>query len=364
VNIAIFNWRDLGHPKHGGAEVATNLLATQLARRGHRVTWVSSSYPGAPPLQSGEGYDLVRFGNEVTCRFHALSWLRRQSDVDVAIDEVNTLPFLSRLAMPDRVVVWMLQLAREVWLAEAPPVIGHIGYVAEPALLSLYRRSPIVTISQSSAASFRKIGMRGTIDVAEIMLQPPLDQTFMPEPGLIGFVGRLAPSKRIDHIISAVALLSERMPQARLLIIGSGPAREEARLRRKAAQLGVSSRVTFAGRVSSAERDRMMSEMDVLTMTSMREGWGLVVSEAARFGVPSIVYPVAGVVDSVVDGRTGLVTQREQPRDLALALERVVLNRTLRERLGRSAAEYLREFNEDRFVGRFESVLERVAKTT
>jgi len=362
VNIAVFNWRDLQHPKHGGAEVATHLLASRLAQRGHRVTLVTSIYPGAKSHQQFGEYDIVRFGNEVTCRFHALSWLRRQRDIDIAIDEVNTLPFLSRLAMPDRVVVWMLQLAREVWLAEAPPVLGHIGYLTEPALLSIYRHSPIVTISQSSAASFRQMGMCGPIEVAEISLQPPLEGPFAPVPGLIGYVGRLAPSKRIDHLISAVALLAERVPQARLAIVGAGSEREEARLRRHAALLGIAKRVTFAGRVSSEERDRLMSGMDVLALTSMREGWGLVVSEAARFGVPSVVYPVAGVVDSVSNGKTGLVTARENPADLASALEKIIRDRPLRERLGKNAADYLHQFDEERFIGRFESVLRRVAR--
>ncbi len=320
-------------------------------------------YPGALPAEHVGGYDIVRFGSEVTCRFHALAWLRGRRDIDVAVDEVNTLPFLSRFAMPNRVVVWMLQLAREVWLAEAPPVIGHIGYLAEPALLAIYRRSPIVTISKSSAASFRKMGMRGPIEVAEISLQPAFEGSFAPVPGLVGYVGRLAPSKRVDHIISAVSILAERVPQVRLVIIGSGSEREEARLRRHAARLGIVERVTFAGRVTSEERDRLMSEMDVLALTSMREGWGLVVSEAARFGVPSVVYPVAGVVDSVAGGRTGLVTERERPDDLAVALEAVVRNRALRDTLGKNAAEYLREFDDERFVGRFESVLKRVART-
>lgn len=365
MKIALFNWRDLHHPKAGGAEVATHQLASELTKRGHEVTWFTSCFEGASTREVRDGYRVLRSGSEVTCRFHALRWLHKNRDVvDVAIDEVNTLPFLSRLILKDRVVVWMHQLAREVWISEAPVPIGHVGYVLEPALLAIYKNTPIVTISESSAASFRAFGLRGPVHVAEISLRPPAETSGEPVPGRIGYVGRIAPSKRIDHMIRALAIVSQTIAHAELVIVGAGGEQETSRLQKLARDLQVEGRVRFMGRLSSEERDAVMGSMDVFVMASQREGWGLVVSEAARYGVPSVVYPVAGLVDAVQNEVTGIVTDRQDPQELARGIQRMITDRALRERFGRAAMEYLYQFDNERFVGRFEKVLEGVARSS
>ncbi|HEY9085186.1 MAG TPA: glycosyltransferase family 4 protein [Candidatus Tyrphobacter sp.] len=358
MNIVIFNWRDLEHPKAGGAEVVTHALASGLAQRGHRVTWFTSRHPRASEQQERDGYAVVRRGGELTCRFHALAWLRRRSDeFDAVVDEVNTLPFLSRFATRRPVILWLHQLAREVWLAEAPPIVGRVGYAFERPMLALYRGLPIVTGAASSARSFAAMGLAGAT-VIPYPLPPPDDLSrSQPEIGRVGCVGRVAASKRIDHIIRALAIVREQIPEAELIVIGGGPAKERRRLEALARNLGVERAVTFTGRVSRDERDALMRSFDVLAMASLREGWGLVVSEAARFCVPSVVYPVAGLIDSVQDGVTGLVTVNQTPEALDADLMRLIEDRALRDRLGNAAAEYLLSFSEERFVGEFERLL-------
>jgi len=289
---------------------------------------------------------------------HAAAWLARNASAfDVAIDEVNTLPFLSRLFMPNKTMVWMHQLAREVWLSEAPRVVGSIGYWAEAALLSIYRRNPIMTISDSSAQSFRDFGLRGPINVAEISLSAPVAGESEAVRGRIGYVGRLAPSKRVDHIIRALCIVKDVVPEAHLVVVGSGAENETVRLHKLAQALGVGSRIRFCGRISQDERNREMALFDLLAMTSQREGWGLVVSEAARYGVPSVAYPVPGLVDAVQHGQTGIITDVAEPRALADAIVSLIQNPSLRKRLGQGAQKYLLQFDDERFIGRFEEQL-------
>lgn len=362
MNVLIFNWRDLGHPKSGGAEVATDRLAQGLVARRHRVTWFTSAHRGARRIERRSGYVIVRYGSEVTCRLYAAWWLwKHRHGFDVIIDEVNTLPFLSRLIAKDRVVLWMHQLAREVWMAEAPPLVGCLGYAMERAFLQVYRNAPVVTISRSSADSFRKYGLKGSIDVCEIALQPGVEKG-EPFRGRVGYVGRLAPSKRIDHVIKALAIVRKSLDTGELVIVGTGARSEIERLKAVAKRWGVADIVTFTGKVSTVERDHWMKSIDVLAMASIREGWGLVVSEAARYHVPSVVYPVAGLVDSVINGRTGIVAESQTPRALAGGIVELIVNRALRDTLGRSASEYLAEFTEERFLGNFERVLQSIAE--
>ena len=103
------------------------------------------------------------------------------------------------------------------------------------------------------------------------------------------------------------------MPEAQLWIVGTGPEFERLRA---AAPVGVE----MLGRVSDAERAELLTRAHVLVATSLREGWGLTVSEAAVCGTPSIGYAVPGLVDSIPASGGALVDPN--PDALADALVR------------------------------------------
>lgn len=322
--------------------------------------WFASAAPGLEPEERGEHYTVIRRGTELTCRFHAFRWLvQRRHEIDLIIDEVNTLPWLSPLVSSERTILLIHQLAREVWWAEAPWPAAAVGFAMEPAYLRLYRNADVITISDSSARSLREVGLRGRIQVVECPLEPPFESAANPIPATIGYVGRVTASKRIGDIVRALALVRERQPQARLLVVGGGTTKEFHKLRKLADELGVLDAVEFTGRLSDEERDRRLGEVDVLAMASLREGWGLVVSEAARWRIPAVAYPVPGLCDSIVDGRTGLLAADQTPRALAGALMQLIGNRAQRDAYGTAAADMLLQFSEERFAQRFCEAVER-----
>ena len=125
------------------------------------------------------------------------------------------------------------------------------------------------------------------------------------------FIGRLSANKRPEHAIRAFGLVRRQLPNAQMWVIGSGP--EEARLR-KVAGPGV----TFLGRVSEEEKRQYLGRAHALVATSVREGWGLVVTEAAASGTVSIGYDVPGLRDSI--GASGGVLTPADPASLATGL--------------------------------------------
>ena len=125
------------------------------------------------------------------------------------------------------------------------------------------------------------------------------------------FIGRLSANKRPEHAIRAFGLVRRQMPDAQMWVIGSGP--EEARLRR-AADPGV----IFLGHVSEEEKHERLARAHALVATSVREGWGLVVTEAAASGTVAIGYDVPGLRDSI--GASGGVLTRADPASLATGL--------------------------------------------
>jgi glycosyltransferase involved in cell wall biosynthesis len=344
-HIAFFGWRDLRDPRAGGAELYTHDLLKTLAKAGYRCTLFVSHAKGQPQREEREYYTVIRKGNRITCRFHAAAWLaRNKDDVDCVIDELSTLPFLSRLVARDKTTVLVHQLAREVWWYEAPGPVAVVGYALEPLMVQIYRNAPVITVSKSSAASLREMGLRGPIEIIENPLRPPVETIPAPVRGRIGYVGRLTPSKRVDHIVRAFAILAARNPDAELYVVGGGPEATIESLKVLAQQLGCASRVRFTGYIPGAQRDEILASLDCLVMASAREGWGRVVSEAARYGVPSVGYDVYGLRDAIVDGETGLLVREQRPEALAVAIERLVDDPSLRNRLGAAAADYLRGF--------------------
>src|SRR5262249_44855873 len=122
------------------------------------------------------------------------------------------------------------------------------------------------------------------------------------------FLGRLVSMKRPEHALRAFGRLQQSFPTAQLWLIGDGPL--PGRLRKRAPP-GVS----FLGRLGQEEMLNRLARAHVLVSSSVREGWGLNVSEAAACRTPSIGYRVPGLVDSVPASGGALV----DPRPDALA---------------------------------------------
>jgi glycosyltransferase involved in cell wall biosynthesis len=127
----------------------------------------------------------------------------------------------------------------------------------------------------------------------------------------LAFAGRLAGNKRPDHAIKAFGLVHDQRPEARLWVMGTGPL--EQHLRRHAP-----AGVEFLGHVTDDEKRDRLARAHALLLTSVREGWGLVVTEAAEAGTPSVGYDVPGLRDSIT--ASGGVLVDRHPKAMAASL--------------------------------------------
>lgn len=355
MKVLILNWRDVRSPKAGGAELVTHEVARRLVARGHAVTWFTSRPDGLAERELVDGVDVVRRGSELMTRTFAPAFAGRES-WDVVLEEINTLPYLSPLWSKAPAVLLIHQLAREVWWYESPLPLAPLGFVAEPVYLQAYRRCPKVTISGSTRDDLRALGLDGPIHVVPLAVNVPALDPLPPKAptGRLVSVGRLVPSKRHGHAIRALAELRRAVPDASLTVVGDGPLR--ARLERQAEELGIGDAVTLAGRVTEEEKQTLLAEADVLVGSSVREGWGLTVTEAARLGTPSVTYDIPGFRDSVVDGRTGVLT-RPEPEALAVAVAALVTDPARYERVRLGAWDRWRDLDWEHTADAFERVL-------
>lgn len=349
--IVLFNWRDLNDSRAGGAERYTDCLLSVLARSNENVIWFTSRAKGQSKQSYRNGYQIIRRGSERTCFIHGAIWLILNKDkVDLVIDEVNTLPWLSPLIIKKKIVLLSHQLARTIWRYEMPRSIAYIGEFLEPLYMRLYKNAKIITVSDSSAKSLRQIGLTGELNIIENVLEcaKPISEIIKVS-GRIGFIGRLTRSKRIDDIIIALGIVRKSFPVAHLVIIGGGDANETKRLTLLINSLGLADAVQLHGFLPVSIKEKLLSSFDILALASVREGWGLVVSEAARYYIPTVAYPVPGLVDSIIDGVTGKLSAAETPTDLAVAMLTLLQNPTLRDTLARNAALFIEEYTIEHF---------------
>lgn len=364
MKILILNWRDIKHQAAGGAEVVTYEIAKRWVQWGHEVIWFAAGFTGGLSDEMLDGIRIIRRGKQFSVHYEAFRYYQQhwRGYFDVVIDEINTIPFFTPLYVREKKAAYFNQLAREVWFYESPFPLNLLGYLLEPVYLRFYRRTTIVTISESTQKDLILLGARKVY-----VVHPGVDGTPLPEvpqPGekakkpTVLYVGRVVPSKRVADIIAAIHLVGKQVPDVQLWIAGSSSPAYLARLKRQIQRYQLDKQVHFLGRISFEERQTFMKQAHLLAMASVREGWGLVVIEANTVGTPAVVYKVPGLVDSVQDNKTGLVCKQNTAQNLADQITRGLLDHPLREKLAKGALEWSRQFTWKANAERFLNVLE------
>lgn len=179
------------------------------------------------------------------------------------------------------------------------------------------------------------------------------------------FVGRLGKEKNIPFLLEAMRHLLENGQNVRLVIVAGGP--EEENLKKMAAELGVASAITFAGRKPFDQVVQAYREADLFVFASMTETQGLVILEAMSTGLPVVAVRATGVEDVVEDGRNGFLTSADTV-EFARAIQKVLSNeelyRTMSANALHTASEYSSEKQAQKLVRAYEQVLGTSMKTS
>jgi glycosyltransferase involved in cell wall biosynthesis len=360
-HVVFCNWRDTSNPEGGGSERYVEHMARGLAARGCRVTICCARHDHAPDDEIRDGVRFVRRGGKLGVYPRALAGLasRRLGPVDLVVDVQNGVPFLTRLATRHPVVVLVHHVHREQWPVVYPGVPGRLGWWVESRLSPrIYARSQYVTVSAATRDELVELGIdRDRIAVVHNGTDPAPDlvATRAATP-TICVVGRLVPHKRIEHAIDAVAALRSRHPGLRCQVAGAGW--WEPSLRAYAVERGVADAVEFLGHVEDAAKHHVYAGAWVQALPSLKEGWGLVVGEAGAHGTPTVAYRSArGTLESIEPDVSGLLVDTKD--ELIAALDRVLGDVELRERLGKGAYEKSLRYGWERAEASFVTVLER-----
>jgi glycosyltransferase involved in cell wall biosynthesis len=311
LRVLVLNWRDVRHPQAGGAEQYMHQIARRWVDAGAQITWFTARAAGQEPTALIDGIRIVRSGGELSLYLRAAArMVRSRSDFDVVVDCQNGIPFFSPLfAGADVPIVQVVHhVHQDQFDLRFPPPIAAVGRFLEgTATRRVYGARAVVAVSPSTRHELRhRLRFRCPIHVVPNGSIPVPDLTGPRDPDpTVTVVARLVPHKRIDLLLHHVRTAARRVPGLRVDVVGDGP--ERARLQALVTDLGLQHTVTFHGYQPDEVRDSLLSRAWVTTATSVAEGWGCSVIEAAAWGVPCVAMAAPGIDDSVLDGRTGWV---------------------------------------------------------
>ncbi len=323
MNILILNWRDVRHPKSGGAELVTMEHAKGWAKAGHRVTWLTASYTGAKSESIVEGVHFVRRWGSLSVYLYAPLYLLANARlVDVIVDEVHGFPFFSPLFTRKPVIVFIHEVAGEIWDYMFPFPKNVIGKFLERWYFQLYRHCLFWTDAESTVLELMERGIPKEQCVA--IPCPVIKDSRLKVPGskkehnpTYVFVSRVVRMKGIEEIIKAFSFIVRTQANATLWIIGAGEKSYLAELKQMMRDYGIDEHVIFFGNVSEKRKFDLLSQAHILLHASVKEGWGLVVLEGALVGTPAVVYNVHGLRDVVKHRTTGIVVDNSSPQKMA-----------------------------------------------
>jgi len=325
----------------GGAERWYRNLGERLAEAGHEVTyltrrqWPKGTDPGVPGVRvipvTGEMALYTEGGRRriappivfgLGVFWHLLVHGRGYDIVHTA-----AFPYFSVIAAAaarrihgfSLFVDWHEVWTRSYWTEYLGRLQGFVGWTVQRLCLKIRQRA--FCFARMTAERCREEGIRDPVTVLSGLYTGSHTQSEVTESvPLVMFAGRHIPEKRVPDLVPAIERARERLPELRCVIFGDGP--ERGKVERLVAEHGLEDVIELPGFVDGERIDETMAHALCMVLPSRREGYGMVVVEAASWGTPSVVVadPDNAATELVDDGENGIVAPSTSPEDLAAAI--------------------------------------------
>ncbi len=326
----------------GGGERWYRNVAERLAADGHEVTYLTlRQWDRGEKADLDERIKVVIAGPKMALYTDSgrrrilpplvfgagVLWhlLRNRSSYDVV--HTCAFPYFSLLAAAlvrplagfDLVVDWFEVWSRSYWHDYLGGVGGRVGDLVQKMCVRVPQKA--FCFSELHAERLREEGLRGQVTVLRGMYDGGTEPTAaIPADPLVLFAGRLIPEKQAPLGVAAIAVAQRRVPELRGEFLGDGP--ERAALDAAIVDQGLSDTVTAPGFATAETVDGEMRRALCMLLPSRREGYGMVVVEAAARGTPSVV--VAGednaATELIVPGVNGMIATGSDPGSIAEAI--------------------------------------------
>lgn len=353
-------------PAATGVGVHIKLIGKELAKRGHRVSVITSRRPGEPETEQWEGVTIFRcFTLKVYGFYQALpsrTTLRHLfNQIKPNIVHHHYLGFMMMRACAVAEMMQLPQVSTYHFSAEVLtqplPMLPLRPLIRRQIIAFNNRFNLVIAPSHNLAEQLATQGIRTPVryisnpvafdDTAEVTPAPR-----GPEFTIL-YAGRLGPEKNLPYLLQAIKIATEQYPAMTLWIAGRGPEREA--IERKIAELGLGERVQFLGFLDHATLARHYVACDLFVLPSLVEAQPLVAMEAMWFSKPVIVTrAIVAATEMVDEDSNGYIVDPGDPGDLAAKLVKLAAAPQLRARMGAAGREKAQHYQPDQVVDAIE----------
>lgn len=370
MKILVFNWSDIKNPDSGGAEILTHEMAKRWVRAGNSVTQFCSKFSNGKEEEIIDGVRIIRQGSPIIRDPHvpvhlaAYFWYQRfgKGKFDVIVDEIHGIPFFTPLYVKEKKVALICEVANELWDVTFPFPFNVIGKSIERKYFHHYKNVPFLTISSSTRSDLIRMGvLAGKITVLPMGLTVPRYVRRFPKEKKTTciFVGRISKTKGIEDCVEAIKIISQRIQGIQLWIVGQGDDAYLRKLKLKIRKLSLQNVIKFYGFVSQAKKFELMSRAHIILVSSVKEGWGLIVPEAGIVGTPAVAYNVSGLRDIITNGINGVLSDAN-PHAMSGKVVEIFENEKLYKKITEGALIRAKSFHWDETARGAFNVLQKI----
>jgi glycosyltransferase involved in cell wall biosynthesis len=338
MRILWINHRDPKHPEAGGAEVHLREVGKRLADRGHEITLISERFAGSTAEDLIDGMNIKRVGNKYTIHMITPILIGKMTQKpDIIIDDIaHAIPWWSSLVTSRPVLGIVHHVHQVVSPMELSFPLNIVARVAEKTIRYTYNE--LIAVSKTTKNNLIRL-----LEVPEnritVIFYGVDHEVYSPgkekfqEPTIL-WLGRIKKYKNLEHLITAFNMIKKKLPDAKLIIAGGG--NYEQKLKEFIGMLKLKG-VVFTGKVSGERKIELLRKSWVLAMTSITEGWGMSILEAAACGTPSVGYNSGAIGEAIVHEKTGLLVNYGDIETLADKLHWILIDDRLRKNLSAGA---------------------------
>lgn len=352
--ILVLSWRDPKHSLAGGAEQVMHQHMKGWIEKGYDVTLFSSRFPKSKPLDAIEGVKVIRKGYQyLGVQIAAfLYYLRYGSDYDLVVDQFHGLPFFTPLYVRKPKLAVIQEVAREVWLLNNLPypmnkVIGYIGYLCEPQIFLFYKKTKFLTGSNSTKQDLVALGIapKDIFIIPHGVIIETSNRKFKKEHlKTVIYLGVMSKDKGIEDALKVFSLL-RKQKRIQFWVVGKPDSIEYGKkIAQMSQDLQLTDKIKFWGFVSNEKKFELLSRAHVMINPSHREGWGLVNIEAGVVGTPVVGFNTAGVKESIIDGKTGLLSSAGNHSAMSKNILKLLENKKLYRKFSKNALAWSNNF--------------------
>lgn len=340
TKILALSWRDIKSPCAGGAEVHTHKMLSGLDCKKYEIIHFSPKFKNCKARETIDGITYLRKGSIFSVIWHGFRYYKKhKKEFDFVIDQCNTHRFFTWLYVPRRKRIFYIhQTTQEIWQYSLKWPWYKLAQIAEIWMLKRNRKDRVITVSESTKNELIRLGYiphNVCVVYNGISFEPWPQEKMMPKDSAPTFIyaGRYAPYKGIDVAIEAFVALKQQYPNAKLWMIGK---RNEEYIRKKLLPICESNNIIWSdkednlgdiiswGYVSENRKLELFSRAKALLFPSIREGWGIPITEAGAVGTPSIVFDSPGIRDAVKEGEAGYLCRENTSMGLLEQMEKVL----------------------------------------